>query len=270
LPRRAAGLPAIGTSVANGPLSRYLEPQNISTGHPQNQKKATGSYDRTYNYDNDWNLTNRFTYTYSTQLRNSDSVYAVNSATGMAQPGEYYRVRQLDIAEHAQAERACAHLLDESGRLDVLVNAAGILRLGATEEVSLDDWRASFDVNVSGAFDLLRKTIAQFKLRRSGAVVTVGSDAAHVSRLSMAAYCASKVALASLTHCAALELAPYGVRCNLVSPGSTDTPMQRSMWSAPDTEQRVFGGFPEAFKLGVPLGKIAEPLSRSPKTSLSR
>ncbi|WP_400771105.1 2,3-dihydro-2,3-dihydroxybenzoate dehydrogenase [Methylosinus sporium] len=170
-----------------------------------------------------------------------------------------FRTLVVDIADHAQAERACARLLDESGRLDVLVNAAGILRLGATEEVSLEDWRASFDVNVSGAFHLLRNTIAQFKHQRSGAVVTVGSNAAHVPRLSMAAYCASKAALASLTHCVALELAPYGVRCNLVSPGSTDTPMQRSMWRAPDAEQRVVAGCPEAFKLGVPLGKIATP-----------
>lgn len=170
-----------------------------------------------------------------------------------------FRTLIVDIADHEQAERACAHLLDEAGRLDVLVNAAGILRLGATEEVSLEDWRASFDVNVSGAFHLLRNTIAQFKRQRSGAVVTVGSNAAHVPRLSMTAYCASKAALAGLTHCVALELAPYGVRCNLVSPGSTDTPMQRSMWRAPNAEQRVIVGSPEAFKLGVPLGKIATP-----------
>lgn len=170
-----------------------------------------------------------------------------------------FRTRIVDIADHEQTARACAQLLDECGRLDALVNAAGILRLGATDEVSLEDWRASFDVNVSGAFHLLRNTIAQFKRQRFGAVVTVGSNAAHVPRLSMAAYCASKAALASLTHCAALELAPFGVRCNLVSPGSTDTPMQRSMWRAPDAEQRVIAGFPKAFKLGVPLGKIAKP-----------
>ncbi|WP_305080286.1 2,3-dihydro-2,3-dihydroxybenzoate dehydrogenase [Methylosinus sp. Sm6] len=170
-----------------------------------------------------------------------------------------FRTLNVDIADHEQTARACAHLLDDAGRLDVLVNAAGILRLGATEEVSLEDWRASFDVNVSGAFHLLRNTIAQFKRQRFGAVVTIGSNAAHVPRLSMAAYCASKAALASLTHCVALELAPFGVRCNLVSPGSTDTPMQRSMWRAPDAEQRVIAGNPETFKLGVPLGKIATP-----------
>lgn len=170
-----------------------------------------------------------------------------------------FRTIVVDVAEHKEVERACARLFEQSDRLDVLVNAAGILRLGATEEVSLEDWRASFDVNVSGAFHLFRNAIARFKRQRFGAVVTVGSNAAHVPRMSMAAYCASKAALASLTHCVALELAPYGVRCNLVSPGSTDTPMQRSMWRTPDAEQRVIAGFPEDFKLGVPLGKIATP-----------
>lgn len=67
----------------------------------------------------------------------------------------------------------------------------------------------------------------------------------------MAAYCASKAALTSLNHCVGLEMAPFGVRCNLVSPGSTDTPMQRGMWQTDDAQQRTIAGFPEMFKLGI-------------------
>ncbi|RTG64821.1 SDR family oxidoreductase, partial [Serratia marcescens] len=80
-----------------------------------------------------------------------------------------------------------------------------------------------------------------------------------VPRAQMAAYCASKAALTSLNHCVGLEMAPFGVRCNLVSPGSTDTPMQRGMWQTDDAQQRTIAGFPELFKLGIPLGKIARP-----------
>lgn len=56
-----------------------------------------------------------------------------------------------------------------------------------------------------------------------------------------------------------LELAPYGARCNLVSPGSTDTAMQRSMWRSADGDKQVIAGDPGSFKLGIPLGKIAVP-----------
>jgi 2,3-dihydro-2,3-dihydroxybenzoate dehydrogenase len=115
------------------------------------------------------------------------------------------------------------------------------------------------NVNASGPFHLFQQTIPQFKRQRSGAIVSVGSNAAHTPRMLMSAYCASKAALTSLTHCVGLELAPYGVRCNLVSPGSTDTAMQRSMWRAADAKAQVIAGDLESFKLGIPLGKIAAP-----------
>ncbi len=75
----------------------------------------------------------------------------------------------------------------------------------------------------------------------------------------MAAYGASKAAMASLSHNAALELAPYGVRCNVVSPGSTDTPMLRGMWQDEHGAAGTIAGKPEAFRLGIPLGKLATP-----------
>ncbi|CQR23140.1 short chain dehydrogenase [Yersinia enterocolitica] len=156
-------------------------------------------------------------------------------------------------------EGVCQRLLCQVPRIDVLVNGAGILRMAETESLSLEDWKQCFDVNVSGAFYLLRQLIPQFKQQRFGAVVTISSNAAHVPRMQMSAYCASKAALTSFSHCVGLELAPYGVRCNLVSPGSTDTPMQRSMWHSDDAQQQTIAGFPQQYKLGIPLGKIATP-----------
>ncbi len=75
----------------------------------------------------------------------------------------------------------------------------------------------------------------------------------------MSAYGASKAALRSLCLTVGLEMAPFGVRCNIVSPGSTDTAMQRSLWQTPGGEQEMIAGFPDQFKLGIPLGKIAQP-----------
>ncbi|MFC3394236.1 2,3-dihydro-2,3-dihydroxybenzoate dehydrogenase [Brenneria rubrifaciens] len=165
----------------------------------------------------------------------------------------------LDISQPERVAAVCRQQLAQSAALDVLVNAAGILRLGEIDALSVEDWHQCINVNASGAFYLLHALLPHFKRQRRGAIVCVGSNAAHVPRMQMAAYCASKAALTSLTYCAGLELAPFGVRCNLVSPGSTDTPMQRGMWQSEDAEQRTIEGFPRQYKLGIPLGKIARP-----------
>ncbi|MGD9544285.1 MAG: 2,3-dihydro-2,3-dihydroxybenzoate dehydrogenase [Methylocystis sp.] len=170
-----------------------------------------------------------------------------------------FATMRVDVSDRDEVQGLCRTLLEERLRLDVLVSAAGILRLGLTEELSGDDWAACMAVNAAGPFHLFQQTIPQFKRQRSGAIVSVGSNAAHAPRMLMSAYCASKAALTSLTQCVGLELAPYGVRCNLVSPGSTDTAMQRSMWRSAEGEKQVIAGDPVSYKLGIPLGKIATP-----------
>ncbi|WP_336295895.1 2,3-dihydro-2,3-dihydroxybenzoate dehydrogenase EntA [Cronobacter dublinensis] len=165
----------------------------------------------------------------------------------------------LDVADAAGVAAVCQRLLRDDARLDVLVNAAGILRMGATDALALDDWQQTFAVNVGGAFNFFQQTMATFRAQKRGAIVTVASDAAHTPRIGMSAYGASKAALKSLALTVGLELASCGVRCNLVSPGSTDTDMQRTLWHSDDAEQRRIRGFAEQFKLGIPLGKIAQP-----------
>jgi 2,3-dihydro-2,3-dihydroxybenzoate dehydrogenase len=75
----------------------------------------------------------------------------------------------------------------------------------------------------------------------------------------MAAYAASKAATHQFTRCLGLELAAYGIRCNIVSPGSTDTPMQRQLWTSPDAVNSILHGSPADFRLGIPLQRIATP-----------
>ncbi|EMY4501116.1 2,3-dihydro-2,3-dihydroxybenzoate dehydrogenase EntA [Salmonella enterica subsp. enterica] len=165
----------------------------------------------------------------------------------------------MDVADAAQVAQVCQRVLQKTPRLDVLVNAAGILRMGATDALSVDDWQQTFAVNVGGAFNLFSQTMAQFRRQEGGAIVTVASDAAHTPRIGMSAYGASKAALKSLALTVGLELAGCGVRCNVVSPGSTDTDMQHTLWVSEDAEQQRIRGFGEQFKLGIPLGKIARP-----------
>ena len=96
-------------------------------------------------------------------------------------------------------------------------------------------------------------------LRRAGSLVTVASNAGGMPRTGMGAYAASKAAADMLTRCFGLELARHGIRCNVVSPGSTDTPMQRRLWTGEDDRARVIAGTPEQFRVGIPLGRLVEP-----------
>ncbi|UTH74253.1 2,3-dihydro-2,3-dihydroxybenzoate dehydrogenase [Chromobacterium sp. IIBBL 290-4] len=165
----------------------------------------------------------------------------------------------LDIADPAQVGELCRRLEVEEALPDVLINAAGVLRQGHADALSLEDWRLCFAVNVDGPFHLLRELLPHFKRRRAGAIVNIASNSAHVPRLGLAAYSASKAAMATMSRIVALELAPYGVRCNLVSPGSTDTPMLRGMWADDSGEARTIAGRPESYWVGIPLGKLARP-----------
>lgn len=170
-----------------------------------------------------------------------------------------FRLLAADVSDPRQVRAACDRIKADRPALDVLVNVAGILRLGQSDALSADDWNACLATNASGPFYLMQQWVPVLRAQGHGAIVNVASNAAHVPRLGMAAYCASKAALVSLSHCVGLELAPFGVRCNVVSPGSTRTPMLAAMLGDAAGEQRLINGLPEQYKLGIPLGKIAQP-----------
>lgn len=145
------------------------------------------------------------------------------------------------------------------GPIDYLVNAAGVLRLAPAVSLSDEDWATTFAVNTTGVFLVSRAVVRRMVDRRSGAVVTIVSNSAGTPRTDMAAYAASKAATAMFTKCLGLEVAPYGIRCNLVAPGSTDTPMLTSMWQDASSERVSIEGVASAFRVGIPLGKLAQP-----------
>ncbi len=169
-----------------------------------------------------------------------------------------FETLNVDVSDSHAVQRHCSPLLEKNG-LDVLVNCAGILHLGAAETLSREAWESSMNVNAGAAFNLFKLVIPHFQRQHHGNIVSVVSNAAHVPRVNMAVYCASKAAMRSLCLSVGLELAPYGVRCNIVSPGSTQTPMLEGMCSNDGTYQNLIDGYPKQFKLGIPLGKIAQP-----------
>lgn len=164
----------------------------------------------------------------------------------------------LDVCDGPGILTAAARIERELGPIDILVNVAGVLRLNSVLNTRDEDWEATFAVNTMGVFRMSRAVAQGMVARRQGVIVTVGSNAAQTPRTQMAAYAASKAASAQFTRCLALELAPHGVRCNIVSPGSTDTAMQHQLWSGPDSAQAVIQGSLKDFRLGIPLGRLAQ------------
>ncbi|MFJ7244051.1 2,3-dihydro-2,3-dihydroxybenzoate dehydrogenase [Kitasatospora sp. NPDC098652] len=180
---------------------------------------------------------------------------------GIAAESEAVRPYALDVSD-AQAVDAAVDVMERQlGPIGVLVNVAGVLRPGPVLELSDADWAETFAVNTTGVFHTGRAVGRRMAERGRGAVVTVGSNAAGVPRAGMAAYAASKAAATMFTRCLGLELARSGVRCNVVSPGSTDTRMQRGLWGedAEAAERRVIEGDLAAWRVGIPLGRIAAP-----------
>ncbi|KAE9624379.1 2,3-dihydro-2,3-dihydroxybenzoate dehydrogenase [Aeromonas veronii] len=191
------------------------------------------------------------------------SVVAFDLQLAEALPGNVKGV-VIDVSDSEAVTRCCEQLLDEGLGPDVLVNVAGILATGRIDEVDDALLQHTFAINTFAPFYLMRALTPWFQGRRRGAIVNVSSNAGRVPRVGMGIYGASKAALTSLTQTAGLELAPYGVRCNLVSPGSTRTPMLYGMWQEGEAEQqegelRTIAGLPRQFKLGIPLGKLGTP-----------
>lgn len=155
-------------------------------------------------------------------------------------------------------EAAVALAQQHLGPLDIFASVAGVLHPGAALTATDEDWDHTFAVNTTGVFRLSRAVARRMVARGRGSIVVVGSNAANTPRLQMAAYAASKAATAQFVRCLALELAPLGIRCNLVSPGSTDTAMQRQLWTGPDSAQAVIDGSAAQYRLGIPLQRIAQ------------
>jgi len=166
----------------------------------------------------------------------------------------------IDVGSSRSVESFVDKVEKQLGPIHYLINAAGVLRVGQTTQISDEDWDITMRVNASGAFYMSR-TVARKMIAcgDNGAIVSLASNAALIARMDMAAYAASKAAVIAMTKCLGLELAKYGIRCNIVAPGSTDTEMLRSLWMGNDSTKISIEGSLEDFRVGVPLKRIAQP-----------
>lgn len=176
-----------------------------------------------------------------------------------AETGAAVRAYEVDVADGARVEACVAQVEAELGPIEALAHVAGILRLGSALTLSDDAFQSCLAVNCGGAFHVKRAVARRMVQRRRGAIVVVASNAAHTPRLDMAGYATSKAAALMFARCLALEVAAHGVRCNVVCPGSTDTPMQHAFWGEHSGPEQTIRGDLERHRLGIPLGRIAQP-----------
>ncbi|WP_108879460.1 SDR family oxidoreductase [Anderseniella sp. Alg231-50] len=161
---------------------------------------------------------------------------------------------KADFADADAPETVIQTVIARHGRLDVLVNNAGLMREGTVRETSLDDWADTLQVNLTAPFLCIRHALAHL-ISSKGNIVNIGSIEGLGSNPRHPAYCASKAGLHGLTRAVAVDHGPDGVRCNAVAPGWIDTDLNLDFIDSL--------GEPDEFraKIGTihPVGRTGEP-----------
>jgi NAD(P)-dependent dehydrogenase (short-subunit alcohol dehydrogenase family) len=172
----------------------------------------------------------------------------VREATGEIRP------QLAELTEFSQVDRFVNDTIEHFGKLDILVNAAGMIKNGNIEDTTLDQWDKMLNVNLRLVFYLMQKCVP-FLEQSKGNIVNVSSVTGPRAFPNVLAYCVSKAGVDQLTRCAALELAPKGVRVNAVNPGVVVTNLHRRSGMSEDKYET----FLEHSKSTHPLGRVGNP-----------
>jgi NAD(P)-dependent dehydrogenase (short-subunit alcohol dehydrogenase family) len=158
-----------------------------------------------------------------------------------------------DLSDEKETEQSLARSVEALGGLDVLINAAGILKGGRIQDTSLELWDEMMNINLRSVFHLMKLAVPHLE-RSRGNIVNVSSVTGPRSFPGVLAYCVSKSGVDQLTRCAALELAAMGVRVNAVNPGVVVSGLHRSGGMS----EEAYAAFLEHSKTTHPLGRVGE------------
>ena len=155
----------------------------------------------------------------------------------------------VDVADHSAVQKIGAQIFDDFGRVDVLVNNAGVTRDGLSMRMSMEDWDTVIDTNLKGAFNFSQAVMRSMIKQRSGRIINISSVSGLTGNAGQANYAASKAGLIGLTKTLARELASRGITVNAVAPGFVVTDMTGAL--SEEVKQTIMAKIPLA-KLGQP------------------
>jgi meso-butanediol dehydrogenase/(S,S)-butanediol dehydrogenase/diacetyl reductase len=158
---------------------------------------------------------------------------------------------QCDVSDAAAVRDMIDNVLQACGRIDILINNAGIVSLAPVEAVTDEAWRELIDTDLSSVFYLCRAAIPHMRARGSGAILNVASLSGLAGDYGMAAYNAAKAAVVNFTRSIAIDLGPVGIRANALCPGAVRTPMFQAVDAIP--------GLLEAWAEGIPMKRLGQP-----------
>ena len=180
-----------------------------------------------------------------------DGSAAEETAARIRAAGGRAAASALDVCDRGAIDRAVAAVVREFGRLDIVLESAGISHRLNFLDLDPDTWDRIIAVNLTGMFHLGQATARQMAKQGGGSIINVTSQLAEVAQPERAAYVASKGGGRSLTHAMALELAPHGIRVNAIAPGPTLTGLTRASYTDPERRRATIAQ--------IPLGRLGEP-----------
>lgn len=172
-----------------------------------------------------------------------------------------------DVADEKQVTDCVRQVTARHGRVDALLNIAGIVLVKPFDEIEWAEYQRTVDVNLGGTFLMCKHVLPTMKKQMNGAIVNMASVSGHVGQMDHVMYGATKGAIIAMTRALAWELAAWNIRVNSISPGSVDTPMLRGdiqlesqRTGKPFEEVKKLREAEQAFKRWANPAEIAEPI----------
>jgi len=151
---------------------------------------------------------------------------------------------RTDVSRKEDVEKMVAETIKKYGKLDIIVNNAGILFTAPVEETTEEMWDKLFAVNVKGLFFCAQAAAKEMKKQKKGKIINIASIAAIGGQAGLCAYSATKGAVLPITRVFALELASYNIQVNAILPGTTDTGMAKAAMADPEWTRQITAGIP--------------------------
>jgi NAD(P)-dependent dehydrogenase (short-subunit alcohol dehydrogenase family) len=173
---------------------------------------------------------------------------------------------EMDVCDDGSVQKAVASVYQKAGTIDVLINNAGLVYVGAVEDLRMEDWRRQFETNFFGVIRVTQAVVPQMRERRKGRILMMSSVSGFVTPPTQGAYSASKHAIEALSNALRYELYPFGIHTILIQPGYIETTIQSTAMGLAQTYQERFKSGPYAKIYASYLGNATSTRAQSKTT----